>query len=202
MSCNIIVQARMGSTRFPGKVMADCNGTPMIGALLKRLEEARHVAENLIVVIPAADADSELGGYLYNETDWEVVATGNDQDLASMFARAMADYPATAFCRICGDSPLADPVDVKITIRTHEKSKSLLTFGGYPGTGAVEVVNWKLFQKCLPRFTKEDREHVTTYFKRTCGLVVDAPEDFERIKHLIGTGWSASACLNALAARL
>lgn len=203
MTCNIIVQAKMGSTRFPGKVMADCCGKPMIGRLMDRLEECRDVAERLIVVYPLYDESSVLGKYVKRRWTRYYSSAAMKQDLAGAFRNVMAAYPATSFCRICADSPFVDPSDVCNTILRHETADNLLTFGGYPGYGAVEVVDWKLFQKCLPRFDAEEREHVTLYFKRRCGLVVDYPDDLERIRHLFDNPMqSAQSCLNELARRL
>lgn len=207
MTCNIIVQARMSSTRFPGKVMQDCGGKPMIGVLMDRLEEAKEVAENLIVVMPESEMENGLADYLLARDDlWKLwfCRRADHNDLAESFNNAMRQFPATSFCRICADSPLIDPIDVRLTIRRHETSRNLLTFGGYPGVGAVEAVDWKLFQRCLPKFTEEDREHVTLYFKRKCGLIVDYPEDFERLEHVLMRYSKASAqeCLNALASQL
>lgn len=184
MKINCIIQARMGSTRLPGKVMKEINGKPMIGYLVERILLTTEV-DKIIAVIPECDLGGPLGKFL-GRYKVEIV-TGPEQEVAERFRLALAEFYCDAFVRICADSPLVDPrlID-RLILRSHdlpffvmEASEDLL--------GSIELVATHAFLEALPHFSEEDWEHVTSYFKRPQArrFVVDTQEDFERVSGLI-----------------
>ncbi len=101
-----VVQARMGSTRLPGKMMADLCGHPLIWHILQR---ARHIKTDGPVILATTDLsrDSVLTEVA---TDLGlVVVRGSEQNVLERFLLALESQPARLVVRICGDSPLFDP---------------------------------------------------------------------------------------------
>ena len=83
-----IVQARMGSTRFPDKVMQPLAGTPLIGVLLERLSQAQSLSA--IVLATSTDAHNEALCAYVRELGYEVTRGSEDDVLARYYAAAQA----------------------------------------------------------------------------------------------------------------
>ena len=109
-----IVQARMGSTRFPNKVMQPISGTPLIGVLLKRLSAAQQIDE--IVLATSIDALNEPLAKYVGSMGYAVYR-GSENDVLDRYYVAAKEAGAEAVVRITGDCPLIDPavVDAIIT---------------------------------------------------------------------------------------
>src|SRR3990167_4978391 len=108
-----IVQARMGSTRLPGKVMMEVRSKPLIGYLLERLASCPRL--DVVVACPARDLDSPLGKFLLKGDHEVFFVPGDESDLVSRFVKVLEGLNAAMrlpryFLRICADSPLLDPV--------------------------------------------------------------------------------------------
>lgn len=103
----ILVQARMSSSRFPGKVLAPMGGCPMIAHVLGRLAEC---SEHSRVLLVTSDdpTDDPLADYVEGRLGVEVFR-GSLDDVVKRFQSALVQYPTEWFVRICGDSPALDP---------------------------------------------------------------------------------------------
>ena len=173
-----IVQARMGSTRLPGKVMKEVNGKPLIGYLIDRLLECRHI-DKIIVAIPERDMNSSLGRYL--QTLPVYISLGPEDDVAKRFSIALKAHHCDAFVRVCADSPMIQPGTVAWASMVAD---DYYFVGSYPGDQA-EGFKTRAFLDAVPHMKGAEREHLGLYFKRKHSTVVDTPEDFERFKCLI-----------------
>ena len=102
-----IIQARIGSTRFPGKVLAPICGKPVIRHIIERVRESAGVAD-IIVATSTAQNNIELVKYLSNYMDVPVYRGSENDVLARVYGAAVlmkADY----IVDITGDCPLVDP---------------------------------------------------------------------------------------------
>ena len=115
MKTVLIVQARMNSSRLPGKILMPLLGnTPLIGILLKRLKKAKKV-DKIIIATSDQKEDEVLIEYLkkhkYN------FFRGNEKDTLERFYRASKKFKAHVIIRITSDCPLSDPklIDKLIT---------------------------------------------------------------------------------------
>lgn len=157
-----IVQARMGSSRLPGKVMADLCCRPMIWHVLERLRLSKRV-DLIVAAIPTGKKDDVLAGYLCGIG--AKVFRGNEDDVLDRFCRASRLYPSGAVVRITADNPLFDPKILDDTIGYFEKSGfRYVRTGGFPlGVGA-EVFETPLLEEAHARASSaREREHVTPY---------------------------------------
>jgi glutamate-1-semialdehyde aminotransferase/spore coat polysaccharide biosynthesis protein SpsF (cytidylyltransferase family) len=165
-----IVQARMESSRFPGKVMAEIHGLPMIRRVVDRLRGAASI-DLVVVAISDRPADDELADYCAAHA--VECFRGSSDDVLDRFYRAALRYSAGAVARITGDCPLVDPrvVDrvVETFRRTGDQYVTNTLRGTYPDGLDVEVFSFDaLAQAWRDARRPAEREHVTPYI-RTSG---------------------------------
>lgn len=104
-----IVQARMGSTRFPGKMLAPLAGRPLIEWVLRRVQSARLLDAVVLATTdlprdrPLVDLAHGLGLATY---------TGSEADVLGRFARAAAQHHADVVVRVCADNPFVDGAEI------------------------------------------------------------------------------------------
>ena len=102
-----VVQARMGSSRFPGKVMKKINNEPLIGLLLKRLKLSKKIT-NIVVATSNNKNNIPLIEYLKdNKYDF---FQGSENDVLDRYAKVANSFCADIILRITGDCPLIDPL--------------------------------------------------------------------------------------------
>jgi len=110
-----IVQARMGSKRFPGKALAPLAGQPLIWRQLERLKAA-HTLTRIIVATSCEPGDDALAGWLVSQG--QAVFRGAPSDLLDRFARcAVSAGPVSHVVRIKGDAPFVDPRVIDEAVR-------------------------------------------------------------------------------------
>jgi glutamate-1-semialdehyde 2,1-aminomutase len=194
-----IVQARMGSTRLPNKVMKPIGSVPMIELLLARLSRAKEI-DQIVLATSADERNTPLVSHVRN-LGYECVR-GSESDVLDRYLVAARQYQADAVVRITGDCPLVDPALVDEAIRRFKLMNvdylSNVSPATYPDGLDTEVFSFEALERA-GRETQEpfDREHVTPYLRRP-GLfrqgalahtedlsrlrwTVDEPTDFEVI---------------------
>ena len=202
MTTLVIVQARMGSTRFPNKVMQPILGIPMIELLLNRLALAKHV--DRIILATSQDTNNQSLVEHVQDLGYEVYQGSEDDVLDRYYQAACIVQPETVV-RITGDCPLVDPAIVDRAIDTFQQSKvdylSNVSPPTYPDGLDVEVFTFQaLAQAWELAHQLHEREHVTPYLRESgkfqlLGInhpedqsdkrwTVDEPEDFEVIKNI------------------
>jgi spore coat polysaccharide biosynthesis protein SpsF len=197
-----IVQARMGSTRLPGKVLLPLLGEPMLVHVMRRLARARTLDATVLATttLPSDDALAALAG----EEAWPVVR-GSADDLLDRYLQAAREHDADVVVRVTSDCPLIDPEVVDRVVeafRTEaaDYASNTLEPRTYPRGLDVEVVS----RTALERAGREDgrpewREHATPYIYRHPELFrllrvpferdesaerwsVDTPEDYDVVR--------------------
>ena len=162
-----IVQARMGSTRLPNKVMKKIGGVPMIELLLARLAHAAEVDE--IVVATSEDArDQPLVDYV-SGLGYRC-CRGSEDDVLARFVAAAREVAADVVVRITGDCPLVDPELVDEAIRGF-RSAGIDYFSNveppsYPDGLDIEVFTRVALERAEVESNESfDHEHVTPYLR-------------------------------------
>jgi glutamate-1-semialdehyde aminotransferase/spore coat polysaccharide biosynthesis protein SpsF (cytidylyltransferase family) len=165
-----IVQARMGASRLPGKVLLDIEGEPMLARVVARVRAAKAVNEVVVATSdqPADDAVADLC-----KSRDIAFARGSETDVLDRFFRAAEAYAATVVVRITGDCPLVDPAVIDKVIKAYrtqpvDYATNVLRYT-YPDGLDVEVMSFDALRRAHADATDPvEREHVTPYI-RTSG---------------------------------
>ncbi|HET7502726.1 MAG TPA: glycosyltransferase family protein [Kofleriaceae bacterium] len=159
-----VIQARMGSTRLPGKVLAAIGATTMLGQVVRRLRGARGVDEIVIATSTGGDDDAVVceAGRL-----GAAVHRGPAADVLERFAGAARAYRAEAIVRVTADCPLLDPgvVEQVIGLLTAEVDYASNTHvRRFPRGLDVEVLHADTLARIARLGTSPAaREHVTAF---------------------------------------
>ncbi|MDF1827353.1 MAG: aminotransferase class III-fold pyridoxal phosphate-dependent enzyme [Legionellaceae bacterium] len=169
MNIVAIVQARMGSTRFPGKVMRPICGMPMIGLLLERLSLAS-MLNQIIVATSVNEENVTLTKYLGQSG--HRFYCGSETDVLGRYYEAAQYTMADVIVRITGDCPLIDPEIVDVVIKKFIESDvdyaSNISPPTYPDGLDVEVFNFHSLEKAyLESKLPKHREHVTSFLRES-----------------------------------
>jgi len=211
----IIIQARVGSSRLPGKVMKIINKKPLLYFVVNQLKNCK-IPGKLVVATSTKKIDDPIVSYVQS-IDIEVFR-GEENDVLDRFYKCALNFGDKTIVRICADSPFIDPnvVDQCITefqkgqfdyfsntIKNQNK-KWIQHYNGFPLGFAVEVFTLDALKIAWTEAKlSSDREHVTEYIfhnpdKFRLGsfscpsdysylrLVVDYPEDFQLVEEVIG----------------
>jgi spore coat polysaccharide biosynthesis protein SpsF len=171
-----LVQARLGSTRLPGKVLMDLGGRPALDYLLERLAHAQTL-QCVVVATSRERADDPVAEHCARSGI--SCHRGPHDDVAARLLQAADGCSLDAFVRVNGDSPLLDQrlVDRGVTLFT-QGGRDLVTNvfpRSFPCGESVEVLRTEALRAALPRLTEpDDREHVTTaLYRDPSGLVIE-----------------------------
>ena len=184
-----IVQARMGSTRLPNKVMKPIRGVPMIELLLLRLARAKEVDQIVLATsvdprnLPLAEHVRTLGYFCEQ---------GSETDVLERYVQAAERHAADVVVRITGDCPLVDPQLVDECVRRFKATSSdyfsNIAPPTYPDGLDIEVVTLAALKRALRESDKTfDHEHVTP-FVRESGLFSSA--SMQNDEDLAGLRWT------------
>jgi dTDP-4-amino-4,6-dideoxygalactose transaminase/spore coat polysaccharide biosynthesis protein SpsF (cytidylyltransferase family) len=205
---DVIVQARMWSTRLPGKVLLPFAGTTVLEYLVDRLKKA-HLLGKVIVATTTNVKDDQIvsvcekRGYLYFR--------GSEEDCLGRYFETATKFGSKTIVRVTADNPLTDLEEMKRLIGVLQNEH--LDFvgnhrGGLPGGLGSEVFTYEALAKaCREASSPYDREHITTYILQhnelfrqrevsattlssgvsSMRLTLDTPEDYELLKKIVGT---------------
>ena len=162
----VIVQARMGSKRLPGKVLLPIRSEPLIWYLLESVFQCELVSD--IVVATSKNArDDAIASYCEQQNF--MCFRGNELNVASRFYELVVSHRWDAFVRISADSPLLDHRLIDQAISMSASSPCDLVTNIFPRTyprgQSIELLRTETFLKGYSQmFTVEDLEHVTPFF--------------------------------------
>lgn len=162
-----IIQARMSSSRLPGKVLKEINGIPAIKFQIDRVAES--CIDSIVVATSTDPSDDILVNYL-NEINVPV-RRGALNDVASRFEQVLGEYQPVNFLRLTADCPFVMPklIDEMLDKFAKEKIDYLCNTNPptYPDGLDVEIVRTAAFKELTKRALSEsEREHVTLAFRR------------------------------------
>ena len=112
MKATVIIPARMGATRFPGKPLADICGKPMIQWVYERASQAKSIFHVLVATCDQeiADAVRSFGGEVVMTSDKH--RSGTDR-----LAEAAAKLDTDVIVNVQGDEPLIDPASIERAVQ-------------------------------------------------------------------------------------
>lgn len=216
-----ILQARMTSSRMPGKVLAQAGGRTVLEWVVRAVAATEGIG-GVCIAVPESDAHEPVVAEALRLG--AEVARGSEHDVLSRFAAAARQVDASAIMRVTTDCPLSDPtINAQVLALLTEDGVDYACNNepvGYPHGLDCEVFTREILMAADRQATEPyDREHVTPWIKRSPGLTrrylvgpggpqaswrwtVDHPEDFEffrAIAEALGDDLSDS---NAVAAYL
>ena len=164
-----LVQARMGSTRLPGKVLRAIVGKPMIELLLARLSQSSELDE--IVVAASEEVKNDKLQSVVESLNYKCTR-GNEKDVLNRFYESAKSVGADVIVRITGDCPLVDPVLVDRCIKGYKNSNvdyfSNINPATYPDGLDIEVMSFESIERANNETDSEfDKEHVTPYIRNS-----------------------------------
>jgi spore coat polysaccharide biosynthesis protein SpsF len=171
MKVAAIIQARMGSTRYPGKVLETISNHPVLYHVIERIRDSQYI--DVIVVATTTDHEDRI--LLKRAREFQVREfAGAQHDLVKRFMGASQLVDADIIVRIPCDNPLFEPsfIDDCVSMLEKEKADYCYVKDAVLGTG-VDVFT----RDALKRVDEEAaephyREHIITYFK-------DNPDKFK-----------------------
>lgn len=162
----LILQARMGSTRLPGKSLMDLAGEPLVGRILERVKRCKSVDE-IVLAIPDNEANLPLK---HLGERWGVkVYAGSEDDLVDRYYMAAVQNKADVVVRIPADNATPEPEEIDRIIKHHlsigipgfSSNLSVIDNSGYPdGIGAEVFDLCILYDVWHKEKDKFKREHV------------------------------------------
>ena len=198
-----IVQARMGSSRLPGKVLADVCGKPLLHYVVSRVRQARTLS---LFAVATSDHPTDDVVEKYCQINGVPYFRGNEDDVLDRYYRAAKHFQANVIVRLTADCPLLDPAIIDKVVETFMTGKfdycSNTQQPSYPDGLDTEVFTWDaLARSWQEAHLRSEREHVSTYItKNPCRFrigsvkhdqdlsrlrwTVDEPQDLDLIREI------------------
>jgi len=201
-----MIQARMSSSRLPGKVLADLGGLPMICFMVERVRRASGI--DLVAVLTSDDpSDDPLAAAA--EAHGVPVVRGPLNDVLERYVVGAEAFDARTILRLTGDCPLIDPALIAQVVTLHQSAgvdyASNVDPPGFADGMDTECFTRELLDRAN-RFalSQPDREHVTLWMRSPASgasranlaaaaptshlrLTVDYPDDLALIRRIVAT---------------
>ena len=115
-----VIQARMGSTRLPGKVLKPIAGKPLLWHIIHRLK-ASHLIEDIAIATTTNPLDEAI--VEFGRSEGIAVVRGPEDDVLARFARAAEQLDADIIVRVSADAPIIDAGFVVHLDRQHDRAE-------------------------------------------------------------------------------
>ncbi|OGV51852.1 MAG: hypothetical protein A2X49_03530 [Lentisphaerae bacterium GWF2_52_8] len=173
------IEARMASSRLPGKVLIDINGKALIGRIVQRLKRCPSLDGIVLATTTNPNDDPIASWAAANDV---TCFRGNEDDVLLRVVEAQRMMDSEIAVEICGDTPLLDPEVLEFGIQTFLNNDCDLVSNtwklSYPMGVDVQVFPLRLLEEVAATIKEpEVREHVSLYFYQH-------PERY-RILHLL-----------------
>lgn len=161
-----VIQARMGGSRLPGKVMADIAGRPMLAHIIERVKHCSRI-DNIVIATTGLLQDKGILAYA-DSHDISAYA-GKQDDVLDRYYHAAKSESADIIVRITADDPLKDPEIIDLAL-DHMQSTPGLDYVSntieptYPEGLDIEVFTFQALESAHNKAVlASEREHVTPY---------------------------------------
>jgi len=207
MKTTLIIQARMGSSRLPGKVMKNLSGKPMLEWVIRRGEQAKKIDETVVATTtdPSDDAVAD-----WCEVNSVPCYRGSTYDVLDRYYQTALWRETDRIVRVTADCPLIDPNVIDDVVSLYETTGADFAANRLPPPWHrtfpigldVEVVSFPLLERAWKEADKPfEREHVMPWFYTPegrfkvaildhdpdCGMhrwTADTPDDFELLQEI------------------
>ena len=200
-----VIQARMGSTRLPGKVLKEINGKPLLSYQIDRLAYSEKIDKIVVATSDLARDDEIVDFCIANNIDY---FRGSENDVLTRYFECASIHKPETVVRLTADCPLCDPKIVDSVISKFQESgvdycanTVPMETSCFPDGSDVEVFSMRALERANSEVSdKHFREHVTFQFWQDKGykstqllgnkdyskyrITVDYPEDFEVVTYV------------------
>jgi spore coat polysaccharide biosynthesis protein SpsF len=177
----LIIQARMGSTRLPGKSMMDLAGAPLVGRILERVKRCTQL-DDVVLAIPDTEKDAVLK--TLGESYGVKVFSGSESDLVDRYYQAAVWSKADIIGRLPADNATPEPSEIDRIVLHHlalgrsgfSSNLSVIGDSDYPDGIGAEMFDFSLLKDARERHhDPRQREHVhLNFYDYSVGQAVDA----------------------------
>ena len=184
-----IIQARMGSTRLPGKVMMNVEDQkPVLYFVIKQMQECKLI-DKIIVATTTNEEDNQIANYSKNlGIDF---FRGSSEDVLDRYYQCAKEYSVSTIVRIPSDKPLIDPEIVDNVINRFKNNSydyitNFLPNSTFPSGSEVEIFSINALERVWKKAKlPSEREHVTSYFfNHEDEFKITHIENSENLSHL------------------
>lgn len=168
-----IIQARLGSTRLPGKTLADIAGRPMLAHVAARAQLIPGVTE-AVIATSTEPTDDAIAAFA--QRAGIPCVRGSEQDVLDRFRLAAVEQDAEVVVRVTADCPLLDPDASRLVLAEYLRRPGDLDYVSnvdpptYPDGLDTEVFSRAALEAAWREASERaDREHVTSYLRRPHG---------------------------------
>jgi len=180
-----IIQARMGSTRLPGKVLMDVAGRPMLWHIIERVKRSKNVD---LIVVATTDKDEDKKILKLARNCSVKAFAGSEEDVLDRYYQAANKFGAYVIVRITGDCPFITPdtIDDMVEICLSNNAEYINHHPSYITIEeGIEVVTFSALKRVKKLATSnQHREHVTIFIRENPQLfnigVIIPPKIFQR----------------------
>lgn len=194
MTTVAIIQARMGSSRLPGKVLMDLGGRTMLERVVERARRAATLDE--VVVATTTDPADDAVAALAARRGWGVFR-GSQDDVLDRYVQAARAFDAEEIVRLTSDCPLLDPEVIDLVVSTRHDRRAdycsnVLRRRTFPRGLDAEAFTRAALERAHHEATApHEREHVTPYLYGHPELfslaAVEADDDESRHRWTVDT---------------
>ena len=174
-----IIQARMGSSRLPGKVLKKVCGKTLLELMIERIQDSKTL-EKIIVATSTDVTDEKIVQFC--EKRKIPYFRGSENDVLSRYKMTAEKFQVDTVVRLTGDTPLLNYEIIDDIVYTYIKSKNDFVSNcfplprTYPDGMNVEVFSRKILDEINEKATKpSEREHVTFY-------ILNRPEEYKILR--------------------
>lgn len=190
-----IIQARMGATRLPGKVLEDIAGQPMLVRVVERARLAKSLAS--VVVATTIDPGDDIVAELCKNRGYPFVR-GDAQDVLARYLQVAHAYQADIVVRLTADCPLIDPGEIDHVVSDFLESEPPVDYASnrivrsYPIGLDTEVMKIDALEQAGHEANQRyQREHVTPYLYEEPGrfrtLSIESGGDYGAMRWTVDT---------------
>ena len=193
-----IIQARIGSTRLPGKVMMKIRDKPLLYYIINQIKNSKKI-NKIVIATTETPQDDQI--FEYVKSLGVEVYRGNEEDVLDRYYQCSKHYNVDKIVRVTSDCPLIDPEIIDKCIEEFEKNdidylsnvnrkidkKWVYDPCGYPSGFAAEIFTFNALEKTWKSARKpSEREHVSQYMLNNPYLFkirnIKNSEDFSHIR--------------------
>jgi spore coat polysaccharide biosynthesis protein SpsF len=167
---SLIIQARMGSKRLPGKTLLPLAGKPLIYRIVERVKRCKQI-DNLILAIPDTEIDNKISKINFNCN--VKIFKGSENNLVSRYYFAAKKYNTKIVVRLPGDNCMPEPSEIDRIILFYKKFQkpffatnlSNILGNQYPDGIGAEVFGFNFLEDLMSfKLSKLQKEHVHVNF--------------------------------------